>query len=131
MASAGGPNQDGLITIRVGGTPPTLSYAPDGNVVKADANSQKPKKHHVVKEDGVSWTCPDGAFAILFEKSPFKQGETSLGGARNSTSRPAKTSSVLKQTTFKYTVVVVTAVGAEPIIDDPELEVDPGGGGPG
>jgi hypothetical protein len=87
--------------------------------------------------DQIQWTSNDGDFGVIFSKSPFKSGATTLSGAQNTTTafetlaHVAGTPGVKRSKKFKYVAALDVAGNPTPILlEDPELIVaDSSGGG--
>jgi hypothetical protein len=85
--------------------------------------------------DQIQWTSNDGDFGVIFSKSPFKSGATTLSGAQNTITAFETLAHVAgtghRSKKFKYTAALDLAGNPAPILlEDPELIVaDSSGGG--
>lgn len=112
-------------------TPPKVTITAED----AGGNSVgNPEKLKIKKNEKIEWQS-DFTFSLLFEKSPFQNGDIvvgAAGGQGESVERTIKGNAASGKK-FYYAVCVLTANNTVSSLD-PELEIEPEGspaGGPG
>lgn len=108
----------------------TITVSVEDGEVTYDADlciDQNGDKIRVWKNHKVCWMCPDGELSIDFKQnSPFKTGNKHLTAKKGKRTEAKETKNVVAVQSFPYGTTVQPPGG--PVVDDPDLEVDPGPG---